>query len=194
MAVRLFTPESSAVVLIDHQVGTMGWVRSTDPARLKRNALALAKAAKALDLPLVLTTSLEEEVQGPLAEEFREVAPEEYAARVRRSGAVDAMEDPDFAAAVEATGRRDLIVAGVTNDVCTVHPTVTALEAGYRVEVVADAGGSTTWQADDIAVRRMAAAGAGITTTNLILTTLARHWGSPAGRKLQPIVAGLIPA
>lgn len=194
MAVRLFTPESCAVVLIDHQVGTMGWVGSTDLALLKANALALAKAAKALGLPLVLTTSLEERVQGPLAEEFRAVAPDEYAARIRRSGAVDAMADPEFAAAVAATGRRDLVIAGVTNDVCTVHPTLTALDAGYRVEVVADAGGSTTAQADEIALRRMASAGAAITTTNLILTTLARDWRSPAGRALQPIVAELIPA
>ncbi|GAA3220330.1 hypothetical protein GCM10020216_031170 [Nonomuraea helvata] len=97
------------------------------------NAVALAKAAKALDLLLVLTTSLEDHGQGPLAPEIATVAPQEYAARIQRIGVVNAMDDPAFAAAVAATGRSNLVIAGVTNDVCTVYPTLTALEQGYKV-------------------------------------------------------------
>ncbi|WP_207755483.1 isochorismatase family protein [Nonomuraea cypriaca] len=104
------------------------------------------------------------------------------------------MDDPGFAAAVKAAGRPNLIIAGVTNDVCTVYPTLTTLDEGYRVQVVADAGGSPSKLADDVALRRMERAGAGITSTNMILTELARHWASPAGEKLLPIVAELIPA
>jgi nicotinamidase-related amidase len=66
MSITRFTPENTAIVLIDHQVGTMGWVRSTPFDGMREKALALAKAAKALDMPLILTTSLEEHAQGLL--------------------------------------------------------------------------------------------------------------------------------
>ncbi|MGA4844056.1 isochorismatase family protein [Streptomyces sp. G45] len=194
MPLRMLPPAETAVLLIDHQDGTMSWVGSIDRAVMKANALALAKAARALGMPLVLTSSLEDQAQGPLADEFGEVAPEEYAARVRRTGVVNAMDDPAFAAAVAATGRRNLIVAGVTNDVCTVYPTLSALDEGHAVYVVADAGGSTTRTADDVALRLMERAGAVITSTNMILTGLARNWTSPAGQALIPIVGELIPA
>jgi nicotinamidase-related amidase len=193
MSLDLFTPEDTAVLLIDHQVGTMGWVRSTNHDEMKANALALAKAAKALDMPLVLTSSLEDQAQGPLIEELQTIAPEEFVNRIQRVGVVNALDDPNFAAAVAATGRRNLVIAGVTNDVCTVYPTLTALDEGYRVQVVADAGGSMSKSADDVALRRMEIAGAGITSANMILTELARNWASDAGQKVIPIVAALIP-
>lgn len=194
MPLNLFTPEDTAILLIDHQVGTMSWVRSTDRTEMLANAVALAKAANALGLPLVLTTSLEEHAQGPLAPEIAEAAPVEYADRIQRTGVVNALDDPAFATAVAATGRRNLIIAGVTNDVCTVYPTLTALDQGYAVQVVADAGGSMSTQADEVALRRMESAGAGITSTNMILTELARSWASPAGQALLPIVGALIPS
>ena len=85
-------------------------------------------------------------------------------------------------------------MAGVTNDVCTVFPTLTALEQGFRVQVVADAGGSMSKAADDIALDRMKEAGARISSTNMILTELAGNWASPSGEKLIPIVGELIPS
>ncbi|WP_131738129.1 isochorismatase family protein [Actinomadura roseirufa] len=194
MSLRMLSPAEAAVLLIDHQTGTMSWVGSADRAVMKANALALAKAAKALGMPLVLTSSMEDRIQGPLAKEFEEIAPEEFTGRIRRTGVVNAMDDLDFAAAVAATGRRTLIVAGVTNDVCTVWPTLTALKEGYTVHVVADAGGSTGKLADDIALRQMEAAGAVLTSTNMLLTGLARTWTSPEGQALIPIVGELIPA
>ena len=112
MAAPALTPDDSAVLLIDHQAGTMGWVRSMPLAELKANALALAKAAKALGMPLVLTSSLEDRAQGPLMDDLEDVAPDEYAARVRRQGVVNALDDPQFAEAVRATGRRNSIIAG----------------------------------------------------------------------------------
>ncbi len=73
---------------------------------------------------------LENQMQGPLTEELAEIAPAECERRIQRSGAVNALDDPAFAAAVQATGRRNLIIAGVTNGVCTVYPTLTALRQG----------------------------------------------------------------
>ncbi|MCI3928202.1 isochorismatase family protein [Streptomyces sp. AN091965] len=194
MPLEMLPPGETAVLLIDHQVGTMSWVGSTDRDVLKANALALAKAAKALDMPLILTSSMEDRAQGPLADEFEEIAPAEFAARVRRTGVVNAMDDLAFADAVTATQRGILIVAGVTNDVCTVYPTLTALEQGYTVYVVADAGGSTSRIADDVALRLMEQAGAVVTSTNMVLTGLARDWTSPAGQALVPVVGALVPA
>ncbi|MFY1669542.1 isochorismatase family protein [Plantactinospora sp. WMMB334] len=193
MTLDLFTPADTAVLLIDHQEGTMSWIRSAPIAHERANAVALARAAKALGMPLVLTSSLEDHEQGPLVTELRDVAPQEYESRIRRAGMVNAMEDPDFAAAVIATGRTNLVIAGVTNDVCTVYPTLSALQDGFRVEVVADAGGSMSKAADDIAVEEMRQAGARVASTNMVLTELARDWSSPAGKSLIPVVGALIP-
>ncbi|MEV7630095.1 isochorismatase family protein [Actinoplanes sp. NPDC089786] len=193
MPLDLFTPQNTAVLLIDHQEGTMSWIRSAPLEQVKANALAVAKAATALDMPLVLTSSLEDMVQGPLLPELRDIAPQQYATRIRRSGVVNAMEDHQFATAVKATDRPNLVIAGVTNDVCTVYPTMSALRDGYRVQVVADAGGSTSKQADDIAVERMRSAGAGITATIMLLSELARDWSSAAGQILLPVTTSLVP-
>lgn len=190
----LFTPEDSAVLLIDHQQGTMSWIRSQPLEQAQANALALARGAKALGMPLVLTSSLEDQAQGPLLADLAEIAPEEFAGRIKRTGVVNALDDPAYVKAVTATGRRNLIIAGVTNDVCTVYPTLTALQQGYRVQVVADAGGSMSGLADETALRRMDKAGAVITSTNMILTELARDWSTPAGQALQPVVGALIPS
>lgn len=192
MSVTLFSADDAAVVLIDHQVGTMSWVHSTEYDGMKDRALALAKAAKALEMPLVLTSSMEDQEQGPMLAELAEIAPDEHAGRIRRHGVVNAMDDPAFADAVTVTGRRNLILAGVTNDVCTIYPTLTALEQGYRVQVIADAGGSMTKDADEIALRRMERSGADITSTNQILAELAGNWTAETGQRLLPIIGSLI--
>jgi nicotinamidase-related amidase len=192
-ATEAFTPENAALLLIDHQVGTMGWVGSIAFEEMKANALALAKAAKALDIPLVLTSSMEEYAQGPLLAELAEIAPAEFAARIQRQGVVNAFDDKNFADAVQATGRTHLIIAGVTNDVCTVYPTLTALAGGHPVQVVADAGGSPSKQADDIAIRRMDKAGATITSTNQLLAELAHNWTTENGSKIINILMELLP-
>lgn len=187
------TTDDAAMVLIDHQVGTIDWVRSTDVEGLTLRALSLARAATGLGMPLVLTSSLEDQAQGPLLPEFEQINPTAFAGRVQRVGVVDSMDDPAFAAAVAATGRRKLIMAGVTNDVCTVFAVLSALGQGYEVQVVADAGGSPTAQGDAIAVRRMERAGADIVGTSQLLAELAVNWGSPAGQVIVPITTALIP-
>jgi nicotinamidase-related amidase len=100
---------------------------------------------------------------------------------------------PEFAAAVRAAAKPNLVIAGVTNDVCTIYPTLTALDEGYDVQVVADAGGSMSKDADEIAVRRMERAGADITTINSVLAELAQNWTTPAGQAVMPIALSLIP-
>jgi nicotinamidase-related amidase len=148
----------------------------------------LAKAARVLKLPVVLTSSMEEYAQGPLLPELETILPDEFAARIKRVGIVNAMDDENFAAAVKATGRKKLIVAGVTNDVCTVYPALSLVQDGYDVQVVADAGGSPTKMADDIAVRRMERSGVTITSTVSLIAELAGNWTTPEGSQLVQVV------
>jgi nicotinamidase-related amidase len=183
-----FNGTNAAMLLIDHQIGTMSWVRSAPLDEIKRNTLVLAKAARALNMPVILTSSMEEHVQGPLMPELQAILPEAFAARVKRVGVVDAMDDENFASAVRATGRKNLLMAGITTDVCVVYPAITAVQQGYSVQVVVDACGSPSKIADDIALRRMEKAGVTLTSTNQAIAELARKWTTPEGGKLIEIL------
>jgi nicotinamidase-related amidase len=183
-----FSPQNTAMLLIDHQVGTMGWVRSAGLDSIKMNTVAIAKAAVATGIPLVLTSSMEDQAQGPLFDELQEAAPEAHKNRIQRAGLVDCMEDVAFAEAVAATGRKNLIMAGITTDVCVVYPSISAIESGYFVQVVVDACGSPTTVADEVALRRMERAGITLTTTNQLIAELAKDWSSEDGGKLIQIL------
>ena len=113
-----FSPADSALLLIDHQLGTMKLIKNIPLDVVKRNTLALAKTAKILNIPVILTSSQEQNIQGPLLPELGHIIPEAFAARIQRTGIVNAWNDPYFKKAVETTGRRNLIMAGVTTDVC----------------------------------------------------------------------------
>ncbi len=179
-----FTADNAAMLLIDHQTGTMSWVKSIPFDDMKRNALILAKAASILKMPVVLTSSMEEHAQGPLLSELSTILPAEFSSRIRRSGIVNAMDDENFAAAVYATGRKKLIIAGVTNDVCTVYPALSLIEQKFDVQVVADAGGSPDRIGDDMALRRMERAGVTLTSTNQLVAELAGSWTTREGGEL----------
>lgn len=188
MKYERFSADNAAMLLIDHQVGTMSWVHSIPFEEMKQNALMLAQTARILKLPTVLTSSMEEYAQGPLLSELESILPDEFAGRVKRMGIVNAMDDENFAAAVKATGRKKLIIAGVTNDVCTVYPALSLVRDGFEVQVVADAGGSPTQRADDIALRRMERGGVTLTSTNQLIAELAGSWATPQGGELIQIL------
>jgi nicotinamidase-related amidase len=179
-----FRPEDSALLLIDHQVGTMQLIRNIDRETAARMALALAKAARILGMPVILTSSQEDRMQGPLLPELEQIHPEAFAGRVKREGVVNAWADPAFKAAVEAAGRQNLIMAGVTTDVCLVFPAIDAATEGYRVQVVMDASGSPFELSEDMARRRMQDAGVTLTATNTVIAELAQNWASPEGQQL----------
>lgn len=188
MTSERFTADNAAMLLIDHQVGTMGWSKSMPFEELKRNALMLAETANILKMPVILTSSMEEYAQGPLLDELKTLLPTEFEARIKRLGIVNAMDDKNFAHAVNATGRRKLILAGVTNDVCTVYPALSLVRDGHDVQVVADAGASPTKIADDIALRRMERAGETMTSTNQLIAELAGSWATPEGGQLAEVL------
>lgn len=189
MGFQRFTANDAAMLLIDHQVGTMSWVASMPVDELKRNTLMLAKTARILDMPVVLTSSMETFAQGPLMPELEPILAQAYATRIKRAGVVNAMADANFAAAVKATGRKRIVLAGVTNDVCTVYPALTLVGMGYEVQVVADAGGSPSRMGDDMALRRMDRNGVTLTSTNQVIAELAGDWSTPEGGR---IVQGVV--
>ncbi|MBV9076286.1 MAG: isochorismatase family protein [Methylobacteriaceae bacterium] len=190
-----FRPETSALVLIDHQVGTMQLIKTLDVAHVRRATLALAKAARILNLPVVLTSSQEDRIQQPLMPELAELLPEAYAARVKREGIVNAWDDPNFRAAIEATGRKQLIMGGVTTDVCLIYPTISAVAAGYEVQAVLDISGSPFALSEETARKRMELAGVAFTASNTIIAELAADWASPHGSQLiQLLFSDLLPA
>ena len=188
MHTKAFNPENSAILLIDHQVGTMGWTHSHDINLVKQNAIKLAKIAAALNLPVVLTSSMEENVQGPLIPELEEILPEAFAARIKRPGIVNAMHHDGFNKAVKALGRKKLFVAGVTTEICVTFPVLQMLDEGYEVQVSADASASYTRYGDELALARMRSEGAIITTVDQIISELAIDWTSPNGQKLMGIL------
>ena len=185
---KSFTPEDTAVILIDHQVGTNQWASTTPLKLLQRNVLMLARFAKGTGMPVVLTSSQETNVQGLLMPELQAAAPEAYAARIKREGVVNAWDDERFAAACRKTGRRNFVMAGVTTDVCMVGPAISALEEGYNVQVVCDACGSTNQIAEEMAWRRMERGGVRLTTANAMVAELVHNWASPAGAVAFPLI------
>jgi nicotinamidase-related amidase len=186
---RVFNVEDTAVVLIDHQKGTCGWVHSIDAGQLEKNVKILATFATKMRMPLVLTSSQEDNVQGLLLDVIQEAAPEAYAKRVKRQGIVNAMDDHNFAQAVRATGKKNLIVAGVTTDVCLVPPALSMQHEGFHIKCVLDAGGSPTPMAESISGVRLNQAGVPVTSTNAIISELVKNWVSEAGQVAFPLMA-----
>lgn len=184
MTLDAFRPADTALLLIDHQVGTMQLIKNLPLEVVTRNTLALAKAASILGMPVVLTSSQEDRLQGPLIPQLREILPEAFGRRVKRAGIVNAWADPQFRAAAVGTGRRNFIMAGVTTDVCLVFPTISAVQEGFRVQAVLDASGSPFLYSEDVAQRRMENAGVVLTATNTAIAELAQDWSTDAGSKL----------
>jgi len=188
-----FKPETSALVLIDHQVGTLQLVKNLPSDVSLRNTVNLGKAAKALGMPVVMTCSQEDRIQGPIAPSLQRVLPEAYEKRIRRQGVVNAWGDPKFRQAVVDTGRKQLVMAAVTTDICLVFPAISAVEEGFEVQAVMDASGSPFDISEDVARRRMERAGVWLTATNTMIAELVRDWSTPAGQELVQLLFASAP-
>ena len=183
-----FNFDDSVMVLIDHQVGTIQLARNIDHQTIMDNAKALLRTALAIGMPIVLTTSNETQFQGMLFDFFEELAPEAYDRRIKRPGIVNAWHYEPFKKAVVNTNKPNIVMAGLTNDVCTVFPSISAVADGYNVQVVVDAGGSPSKLADDTALRRMENEGVVLTSTNQVMAELAQDWSTQNGGKVLNIM------
>jgi len=188
-----FTPDNSALVLIDYQVGTLQLIRNVSSDVSLRNAVMLVKAAERLKMPIVFTTSQEDQIQGPLAPELQHASPAAFKARVKRVGIVNAWSDPRFSGAVEGTGRKNLIMGGVTTDICLIFPSISAVQLGFTVQAVIDASGSSYDLQEEMSRRRMEQTGVVLTTTNTVIAELVQDWATPAGMELVKLLVATAP-
>jgi nicotinamidase-related amidase len=150
------TEADTALVLVDHQVGLMTGIRDYSIAELKHNVVGLAKAARALGLPIVATTTSAKTLWGPAFPELVAALPgHDFIDRT----SVNAWDDPRVAAAIEATGRRNLIFAGVSLEVCAAFPAMTAQRKGYNAYVAMDASGTFSQTKRETGLLRLSQAG-----------------------------------
>ena len=166
--------DQAAVLLVDHQAGLMSLVHDIDPDRFKNNVLAVADLAAYFELPTIVTTSFEDGPNGPIMPELKAKFPD--APFIARPGQINAWDNPDFVAAVEATGRRQLVIAGVVTEVCVAFVALSAIEAGYEVFAVTDASGTFNPLVRDGAWQRMAAAGVQLVNWFAVACELHRDW------------------
>jgi nicotinamidase-related amidase len=169
----LLTPSDCALLLIDHQAGLAFAVESIDRQTLLNNTAALARTAVVFGLPIVASTSATKVYSGPLMPAIQKVIPDVQAID-RKS--MNVWEHEPARAAVEATGRKRLLVSGLLTEACVSFTVLSALAEGYDVYVVGDACGGLTPASHDLALRRMESAGARMTSWIQVLLELQRDW------------------
>ena len=187
------TPSDTAIVLIDHQPGVLAMVASLPAQVVTTNAATLARLGEQMGIPLVITTTRENlDFLGTTVLAVQKAAPQAYERRIRRPGTLNAFHDKAFARAVQDTGRKNLVMAGILTDVCLWHAAVAAVNAGYTVRVVADANGSSTVLGDQVTYDRLRDLGVIVTTTNGVLFELYSDLSTPEGQRAEGVAAAAL--
>ena len=170
---KLYTPADSAVVFIDHQPQMLFGVANADRATLINNVTLLAKVAKEYKVPTVLTAVESESFSGYMWPQLLDVFPGQPV--IERSS-MNSWDDAGFRTAIEATGRKNIIMTGLWTEVCVTWPTIEMLAEGYNIYVVEDCCGATSPAAQEAALSRMVQAGAVRLTTIGALLEWQRDW------------------
>lgn len=181
---RAFKIDNAALILVDHQVGTIGWAgelaNDAERDQLKMWVRVMARFAKSAGMPVVLTSSLEGEAQGPLLPEFKTLLPKEYEQRIQRTGVINAWDDPAFAKAVRDTGRKNLLMGGLTTDVCLVPPALSAQAEGFNVVALLDISAACTRIAAQNCRDILQRAGIDLMTVTPMITSMLGNYKNPA--------------
>lgn len=179
-----FKVENSVLVLVDHQVGTIGWAgeltNKEEQEQLKMWVRVMARFAKKAGIPVVLTSSLENENQGPLLPELKDILPTEYEARIKRTGVINAWDDPKFVAAIKATGKKNIIMGGLTTDVCLVPPALSAQSEGFNVVALLDISAACTKIAAQNSRDLLEKSGVEVMTVTPLITSMLGNYKNPA--------------
>jgi len=170
---EMLTPENAAIALIDFQPAMYQGVQSHDRLSVMHNVQTLARAAKLFNLPTVLTTVAKDSFSGPFMPEVTELFPQN---EIVDRTSINSWLDPNFRKAIEATGRKKIILAGLWTSACVSFPTLNMLEAGYEIYVPTDACGDTSPEAHERAVERLIQAGAVPVTTFQTVFELQQDW------------------
>ncbi|WP_277588688.1 isochorismatase family protein [Pseudomonas chlororaphis] len=153
---KLLNRNNSVLLLVDHQLGLLSSVRDMDIATVKHNVVALAKAAQIMGVPVVITSTYSKGGFGPI---ISELTSELKNVHVIDRNSVNAWDDPQVRRAIEATGRKNLIIAGVSLEVCAAFPALTAKADGYNTYVVLDASGTFNKEKHEAGLARLIQAG-----------------------------------
>ncbi|MCA1474215.1 isochorismatase family protein [Bradyrhizobium sp. NBAIM08] len=188
MNIRKYEPltsDNAALVLVDHQVGLMTGVRDYSIGELKHNIVALAKSARALNLPIVVTTTAAESMWGPTIPELVEALP---GVEIVDRSTVNAYDDARVAKAIEATGRKKLIFAGISLEVCAGFPAMTAVARGLDAYVAVDACGTFSDTKHQVNLFRMQQAGVILSDHATMMVEILKDNGRP---EAGPVYAAL---
>jgi nicotinamidase-related amidase len=181
----LLTPQNAVLALIDYQPEQYAGVTSMPHGELLAHVTMLGRVATVFELPVVLSTVYVKHGMSGTNPELREALP--GVPEIDRTS-MNSWEDPDFRAAVERTGRKKLVIAGLWTEVCVAFPTLDALREGYEVYVVVDAIGGVSRVAHESAMQRMVQAGAVPISVLGLACELQRDWGRPDADRLRVIM------
>lgn len=185
-------PADAVLLLIDHQSGLFQTVADMPMPELRARAAALAKMATLSKIPVITTASVPQGPNGPLIPEIHQNAP--HAQYVARKGEINAWDNPDFVAAVKATGRKTLIIAGTITSVCMAFPSISAVHAGYKVFAVVDASGTYSKMAQEISLARVVQAGIVPMDTAAVASELQQTWNRDDAMEWAGIYTKIFPA
>src|SRR5829696_6009028 len=169
----LISPSDHTLIMIDHQSQMAFATKSIDAVTLRNNAAMVAKAAAGFKVSTILTTVAEKTFSGPIFEEIKDAFP---GADVVDRTSMNTWEDGRIAERVNKIGKNRLVFAGLWTSVCIVGPTLSALDQGFEVYVIADACGDVTDEAHERAMDRMVQAGVRPMTALQYLLELQRDW------------------
>jgi nicotinamidase-related amidase len=186
----MINPDDAVMLLIDHQSGLFNVVQDIPVPDLRRNVTALAKVATLLKIPVITTASVPDGPNGPLIPEIHQAAP--HAQYVAREGQINAWNMPTFVQAIEATGRKTLIMAGTLTSVCLAFPSICAVADGYKVYGVVDASGNWSKMATDLTIARITQAGVIPIDTLAVIAELQKTWNRPDALEYANVFADYI--
>lgn len=184
-------PNDAAMLLIDHQSGLFQTIGDMPMPALRSHAAALAKMASLCKMPVITTASVPQGPNGPLIPEIHQNAP--HAKYVARKGEINAWDNPEFVAAVKATGRRTLIIAGTITSVCMAFPAIAAVHEGYKVFAVIDASGTYSKMAQEITLARVVQAGVVPMDTGAVASELQKTWHRDDAKEWAEIYTKIFP-
>ena len=186
----IIDPANAAMLLIDHQSGLFQTIGDMPFTTVRAHATALAKMATLAGIPVITTASVPQGPNGPLIPEIHQHAP--HAQYVARRGEINAWDNPDFVAAVKATGRKQLIIAGTITSVCMAFPAIAAAD-GYQVFAVVDASGTYSKMAEEITLARVVQAGVVPMDTAAVASELQKTWNRDDAQQWAGIYASIFP-
>ncbi|MEP9246672.1 isochorismatase family protein [Enterobacter hormaechei] len=177
----------AVMLLIDHQSGLFQTVGDMPMPELRARAAALAKIASLAKIPVITTASVPQGPNGPLIPEIHANAP--HAQYVARKGEINAWDNPEFVAAVKATGRKTLIIAGTITSVCMAFPSISAVADGYKVFAVIDASGTYSKMAQEITLARVVPM-----DTAAVASEIQRTWNREDAGEWAEVYTHIFPA